>query len=87
MTPTTAEAVDAATGLDAAFVRIQFAQDLTSTLFLVYDEDPVDVVADYTYHGIRDHHLIERALNAFQAEWKDKPCPITPAPAPAGENQ
>ncbi len=75
-TPTLAAAVDAATGVDEAHVRVTFVDHLSSCLWIVYGNSPEELVADYTYNLHEVVLLLEPAIEQFQAEWEDKPCPM-----------
>jgi hypothetical protein len=68
-----AEALDAATGVDEAWVRVQLNDESSATLYLVYDGDPEELVADYAYRGPSD--WLQRALIRFSEAWDGKPCP------------
>ena len=76
-TPTHAEALDAATGVDTADLRVWLSKDSTCYLILVYGNEPEELVADWITRGAGPHTAIEDAITHFAEEWKDMPCPTT----------
>jgi hypothetical protein len=74
-TPTQADALYAATGIDVAHLRVRLNEGPKYTLLLVYGNAPHELVADWSYSGPGPHTAIDQAIARFSEEWEDKPCP------------
>ncbi len=87
----TAEAVDAATGGDDAFLKVCRADGALSCLWLVYGNEPEELVADWTTSKEWPDQWLDAAISSFCHEWEGKLCPTVKeqplAPATAGDDQ
>jgi hypothetical protein len=70
-----AEAVDAATDVESAFIKMRRADGASSTLWLVFDNEPEELVADWTYNEGWSDQWVDAAISSFCQEWEGKPCP------------
>jgi hypothetical protein len=78
---TTAQAVDLATGVDTAHVRVQRGDAKATLTLIYYDNEPEELVVDWSCpDSASTSLLLDQAISRFSQEWECKPCPTTSDP-------
>jgi len=76
------DALEYADGVDEAWVRVRLDDERQATLYLVYGNNPDELVADYARTKSSSDDWIEAPLQRFADEWEGVPCPTVREPLP-----